>query len=53
MTAELPDFVAMRMRYDNESFPTGARADLRRVAEPNDVALTPGALSAFPWTKTG
>ena len=48
MSAELPDFVAVKMRYDNESFPTGARAELRRVAEPDDVALTPALYRLFP-----
>ena len=51
MTAELPDFVALKMRYDNESFPTGARAELRRVAEPDDVALTPALYRLFPGQK--
>ena len=31
MSAELPDFVALKMRYDNENFPTGGRAELRRA----------------------
>jgi CRISPR system Cascade subunit CasB len=48
MTAELPDFVALKMRYDDESFPTGARAELRRAAEPDDVALTPALYRLFP-----
>lgn len=47
MTSELPDFVALRNRYD-EKFPTGARAELRRVAEPDDVALTPALYRLFP-----
>ena len=48
MTAELPDFVALRNRYDDEKFSTGARAELRRVAEPDDVALTPALYRLFP-----
>jgi len=48
MTLELPDFVALRNRYDDEKFPTGARAELRRVAEPDDVALTPTLYRLFP-----
>lgn len=51
MTAELPDFVALRNRYGDENFPTGARAELRRVAEPNDVALTPALYRLFPGQK--
>lgn len=42
------NFVGLKMRYDNETFPTGARAELRRVAEPNDVALTPALFRLFP-----
>lgn len=48
MTAELLDFVALKKRYDDEKFPTGARAELRRVAEPDDVALTPALYRLFP-----
>jgi len=48
MTAELLDFVALKKRYDDENFPTGARAELRRVAEPDDVALTPALYRLFP-----
>lgn len=51
MTAELPDFVALKMRYDSENFPMGARAELRRVAEPDDVALTPALYRLFPGQK--
>lgn len=42
------NFVGLKMRYDNETFPTGARAELRRVAEPNDVALLPALYRLFP-----
>ncbi|MHB8389931.1 MAG: type I-E CRISPR-associated protein Cse2/CasB [Acidobacteriaceae bacterium] len=48
MTADLPDFVALRNCYEDEKFPTGARAELRRVAEPDDVALTPVLYRLFP-----
>lgn len=48
MTAELPDFVALKKRHDDENFPTGARAELRRAAEPNDVAYTPALYRLFP-----
>lgn len=51
MNAELPDFIALKMRYDNENFPTGARAELRRAAEPDDVALTPALYRLFPGQK--
>lgn len=42
------NFVGLRMQYDSETFPTGARAELRRVAEPNDVALIPALYRLFP-----
>lgn len=48
MTAELPDFVKLREIYDDESFPSGARAELRRVAEPDDLAFTPALYRLFP-----
>lgn len=48
MSTELPDFVALKLRYDSDSFPTGARAELRRIAEPDDVALTPALYRLFP-----
>lgn len=51
MTAELPDFVALKMRYDNDTFPTGARAELRRVGEPDGVAFTPALYRLFPGQK--
>lgn len=51
MSAELPDFVALKMRYDNENFSTGARAELRRAAEPDDVALMPALYRLFPGQK--
>ena len=48
MSTELPDFVALKKRYDDEKFPTGARAQLRRVAEPDEVALTSALYRLFP-----
>lgn len=48
MTAELPDFVALRKRYKDESFSTGARAELRRVSEPDDLELVPALYLLFP-----
>lgn len=46
MTAELLDFVALRRRYD--ALPPGARAELRRVAEPSDLSLTTALYRLFP-----
>lgn len=51
MSSELPDFVALKMRYDSDSFPTGARAELRRVAEPDEVAFCPALYRLFPGQK--
>ena len=48
MTAELPDFVALKRRCDAESFTRGARAELRRVAEPNDLKFIPALYRLFP-----
>lgn len=46
MKAELPDFAALRGRYEN--LPPGARAELRRAAEPDDLSLTPAFYRLFP-----
>lgn len=48
MTAELLDFIVLKKRYDDEQFPTGARAELRRVTEPNDLTLTSALYRLFP-----
>jgi len=42
------DFIKLRLHYDSEAFSTGARAELRRVAEPNDVTLAPALYRLFP-----
>lgn len=46
MTAELPDFAALRGRY--QALPPGARSELRRVAEPDDLAMTTAFYRLFP-----
>lgn len=51
MSADLPDFIALKARYEGESFPTGARAELRRVADPESVALCPALYRLFPGQK--
>ncbi len=51
MSDESPDFVALKARFDSEAFPNGARAELRRVAEPDDVALLPALYRLFPGQK--
>lgn len=51
MSNELPDFVALKARFDGEAFPNGARAELRRVAELGEVALLPALYRLFPGQK--
>lgn len=51
MSNESPDFVALKARFDSEAFPNGARAELRRVVEPDDVALLPALYRLFPGQK--
>lgn len=46
MTVELPHFAALRVRYDE--LPSGARAELRRVAVPDDLSLTTALYRLFP-----
>lgn len=46
MTGQLRDFVALRSRY--EAFPPGPKAELRRVAEPEDLALAAAFYRLFP-----
>lgn len=46
MTVELPDFAALRGRY--EGLPAGARAELRRVADPDDLSMTTALYRLFP-----
>lgn len=48
MTAEQPDFVALKKRYKDESFSTGARAELRRVSEPDELEFVPALYRLFP-----
>ena len=48
MIAELPDFVALKKRYNDESFSTGARAELRRVSEPDELEFVPALYRLFP-----
>lgn len=51
MSANLPDFVALKARFENAAFPTGARAELRRVADPESVAFCPALYRLFPGQK--
>lgn len=51
MSADLPDFVALKARFEGEAFSSGARAELRRVADPESVALCPALYRLFPGQK--
>jgi len=53
MTTELPDFVALRKRYEDENFSNGARAELRRAAEPDNLSLIPALYRLFPGQRPG
>ena len=48
MSSELPDFIALKAHFDSEAFPNGARAELRRVADPEGVAFLPALYRLFP-----
>lgn len=51
MSADLPDFIALRARFDSEAFSNGARAELRRVPDMESVALCPALYRLFPGRK--
>lgn len=51
MSIDLPDFAALKARFEGEAFPTGARAELRRVADPDAVAFSPALYRLFPGQK--
>jgi len=48
MNTELPNFVALRMHFESDVFPNGARAELRRVPDLESVALCPALYRLFP-----
>lgn len=45
--SERPDFVALHDRFETKLTP-GQRAELRRVAEPDDLVLMPALYALFP-----
>jgi CRISPR system Cascade subunit CasB len=51
MSTDLPDFIALKARFESEAFPNGARAELRRAADAESVALCPGLYRLFPGQK--
>lgn len=51
MSAELPDFAALKVRFESDAFSNGTRAELRRLAEPNEVAFCPALYRLFPGEK--
>jgi CRISPR system Cascade subunit CasB len=48
LRSDLPDFAGLWDRYQATTFPAGARAELRRVGEPADLALTTALYRLFP-----
>jgi len=48
---ELPDFVALKAYFDGEAFSNGLRAELRRIAGLDEVALLPALYRLFPGQK--
>jgi len=51
MSTDLPDFVALRARFESEAFSNGARAELRRLPDMETVALCPALYRLFPGQK--
>lgn len=51
MSSQLPDFVALRARFESEAFSNGARAELRRLPDLESVALCPALYRLFPGQK--
>lgn len=51
MNPDLPDFVALRARFESEAFSNGARAELRRLPDMESVALCPALYRLFPGQK--
>ncbi len=51
MSTDLPDFIALKARFESEAFPTGSRAELRRAADAESVAFLPGLYRLFPGQK--
>lgn len=48
--SELPDFVALKARYDDLG--AGPKAELRRVTRPDDLALIPAFYRLLPGIQT-
>jgi CRISPR system Cascade subunit CasB len=48
MNADIPNFVALRARFESEAFSNGTRAELRRAVDPDEVALHPALYRLFP-----
>lgn len=51
MNPDLPDFVALRARFESEAFSNGARAELRRLPDMESVGLCPALYRLFPGQK--
>jgi len=48
LRSDPPDFADLWRRYRADSFSAGARAELRRVGEPDDLAMTTALYRLFP-----
>lgn len=48
-----PDFLAVWHRYHADAFGTGARAELRRAADPEELRERPGLYRLFPGERPG
>lgn len=51
MSADLPEFAALRIRFGGEAFSKGARAELRRAADPDAISYCPSLYRLFPGQK--
>lgn len=51
MSADPPDFAALKARFESQAFPTGARAELRRVADPEGMTLCSALYRLFSGQK--
>jgi len=51
MSANHPNFAALKALFDSETFPKSARAEFRRVVDPQSLAFCPGLYRLFPGQK--
>lgn len=51
--ADVPEFLAVWQRYRAETFGKGAQAELRRVADPDELRERPALYRLFPGERPG